>query len=361
MKKSYIVAHMTVILLIAVYLIIIISTGKQFQADAFPKPEKQSLLDGTWADEIENFLDENLGFHDMLFQLKSRTDLMIGEKMIQGVYITDERLMEKQFSTGNGSAEQINAFHEKYYLPTYFILVPSASAIYESSLPANAISSNQEKQIKNIYSDTGTGIRCVDAYHILKSLEDSYIYYRTDSHWTSYGAYYVYQSAIQKMGFIPVSYQKYVISHLRTDFRGDLYQKTLYHEVKPDVLDCYTYEEGSKVTRVQAGYQDGTIERRSDIYDKSALESDNMYQFYLGKPCKYMKIRTDLNNDKKLLLYKDDFGDCMIPFLLQHYSEICVVNLEQTGNQFEDVVNPADYTQVMFLCSVRNWQEIFES
>lgn len=347
-------AHMTVILLFAVYLTVLIGTIRIFNHTEFPVPSSQ------FAEELEEYLRQNLGFHDVLFQLKSRSDLMIGEKMIQGVYITDERLIEKQFSYQESNADPVNDFYQKYAIPTYLILVPSASEIYESTLPANALNTNQEKLIKAVYADTETGIRCVDAYHILSSLKDSYIYYRTDSHWTSYGAYYVYQSAIQKMGFTPVSYQNYVISHLSTDFRGDLYQKTLYDTVKSDVLDCYTYEKGSKITDVQMIFQNGTIRRRSDIYDKSALESEDMYRFYTGEPCQKMIIRTDLDNDKKLLLYKDDYADCMIPFLVQHYSEICVINLKQTGCEFQSVTDPSEYTQAMFLCSVRNWQDIFQ-
>ena len=357
-KQNY-TANLTVILILTVYLTVLTGTVRIFKYAEFPEINMQSFLNGQFSEEFENYLRKNLGFHDVLFQIKSQTDLMIGEKMIQGVYITEERLIEKQFSHNESSAEAVNAFYQEYTIPTYLVLIPSASEIYESMLPANALNTNQEKLIKAVYADTETGVRCVDAYHILSSLKDSYIYYRTDSHWTCYGAYYVYQSAIQKMGFTPVSYQNYVISHLSTDFRGDLYQKTLYDDIKSDVLDCYTYEKGSEITDIQAEYQDGRQERRSDIYDKTALESENMYQFYLGKPCAYMKIRTDLNNDKKLLLYKDDFGDCMIPFLLQHYSEICVVNLEQTGRNFQDIVNPEEYTQAMFLCSMKKWQEIF--
>ncbi|MBR0485536.1 MAG: hypothetical protein IJJ69_12320 [Oscillospiraceae bacterium] len=359
-KKQHKSAHRTMLLIILVYLTIIIGTVRNFKLSEFPVPEKQTLLNGTWTGELETFLKQNLGFHDMLFQFKSQTDLIIGEKMIQGVYITDERLIEKQVSAEAGNAGILNHFYQEYHIPTYLVLVPSASEIYESTLPANALNANQEKMIKSIYSDTETGIRCVDAYHILSSLKESYIYYRTDSHWTSYGAYYIYQSAIQKMGFTPVSYQKYVISHLSTDFRGDLYQKTLYDGIKPDVLDCYTYEKGSEIKDIRVRYQDGTIEKRSVLYDKSALETDEMYRFYLGEPCQRMIIRTNLDNGKKLLLYKDDFGDCIIPFLLQHYSEICIVNLEQTGNQFQDVAEPSDYTQAMFLCSVKKWQEIFQ-
>ena len=296
-KKNQKIARQTVLLLTVIYAVMMIHTV--YEAENFPTI--RNLFSSDWSDSVESWLKQNLGFHDVLFQLKSRTDLMIGEKVIQGIYITDERLIEKQSSDEALNISLVNDFYQIYGLPTYLILVPSASEIYEESLPANAISVNQKNMIKAAYADTETGIRCVDAYHILMSLKDSYIYYRTDSHWTSCGAYYVYQSAIQKMGFTPVSYQNYVISHLSTDFRGDLYQKTLYDKVKSDVLDCYTYEKGSKITDVQMTYQDGTIKRRSDIYDRNALESDAMYQFYMGEPCQKMIIKTNLYNDKRRL------------------------------------------------------------
>ena len=342
MKKQYGLAYLTVIFLIVIYGVIMGETVKNFQ-----KAECSAIT--------EENLKQNLGFHDKLFQLKSRTDLIIGEKMIQGVYITKERLLEKQFSETGGNAEKLNQFYEKYHIPVYLVLVPSATAIYESNLPANALNVNQEELIKSVYAGTGTGIRCIDAYAVLRSLKENYIYYRTDSHWTSYGAYHVYQSAIQKMGFTPVSYQKYVISHLSTEFRGNLYQKTLYDAVKPDVLDCYTNETGSKITEILA-YDGEKVEKREELHDTEALKTENMYEFYLGKPCEKLIIRTDLDNDKKLLLYQDSYGDCMLPFLLQHYHEICVVNLEKMNCS---EIHPEEYTQVMVLSSISTWQKVF--
>ena len=58
-------------------------------------------------------------------------------------------------------------------------------------------------------------------------------------------------------------------------------------------------------------------------------------------------IRTNLNNQKKLLLFKDDYADCMVPFLLQHYSEICILDVTQMEHGLADV---SDYTQVLILC-----------
>ncbi|MBE6851649.1 MAG: hypothetical protein E7504_08005 [Ruminococcus sp.] len=350
----------TVLMVVIVYAAVLLNTGLR----GFPKPTMQTLVNGAWSAQVESFLEEKIGFHDSLFRLKSQIDLLIGERLIQDVYITDDMLLEKlgsepTVSTAD-SVNVLNQFYEKYRIPTYLILVPSASEIYEDLLPANAVKENQQKQISEIYTGVMTGIRYVDAYNILSSLKEEYVYYRTDTHWTSYGAYAVYQSAIRKMGFTAVPYNRYVVSHLSTDFRGDLYERTLYDDVKADVLDCYTYENGGKAVSVTAYYADGTEEDRgTQLYAHSRLESGNMYEFYLGRPCAMLKIRTDLENDKRLLIYKDDFANCMIPFLLQHYSEICIVDLEQSIGISDRLANPEEFTQVLFLSSMESWENVW--
>ena len=69
-------------------------------------------------------------------------------------------------------------------------------------------------------------IRKTDAYYILEAESNDYIYYRTFPYWTSYGAYSVYRSVIQKLGFVPISYDHYTVSHVKSDARGALYQAT---------------------------------------------------------------------------------------------------------------------------------------
>lgn len=347
-----------------VYLLILGGTLRAFRAEDFPKPSLYSLVNGEWAQELETYLGEHIGFHDALFRVKSQADQLLGEKMIRGVYVSDEMLLEKTASEEKLSpellADPVNRFYEETQLPTLLVLVPSAAEIYKEQLPANAPNADQKGRIQSVYAATMTGVRTVDACNVLSSLKNNYIYYRTDSRWTSFGAYYVYQSAIQKMGFSSLPYDRYVISHLSTDFRGDLYEQTLYEGVRADVLDCYTLEGGAKVTGVTAWYPDGTSEERRSLYSMAALESGDMYRFYLGAPCERLVIRTNLDNGKKLLVFQDDYGDCMIPFLLQHYSEICIVNLNRTQTMLKDI-EPEAYTQALFLCSMRNWERIAET
>lgn len=358
MKRRYYLC--TVILVLAIWIAILVRTDLR----NFPQPTGKTLLDGSWAQRAETYLSECIGFHDTLFRFKTQIDLFIGEKLIRDVYVTDDMLLEKITAQESinipASASVLNQFYEKYQIPTCFILVPSASEIYEERLPANAVKEEQETLIREIYANVRTGIRCVDAHNILSSQKEEYIYYRTDTRWTSYGAYCVYQSAIQKMGFTAVPYNRYVISHMSTDFKGDLYQRTLYDGVQADVLDCYNYESGGAILRITAHHADGSAEERTpSLYDMSALQTPEMYDFYLGEPCAVLRIQTDLENGKKLLIYKDDFADCMIPFLMQHYSEICIIDLEQSTEISMRMADPSEFTQVLFLCSMEGWSELW--
>ncbi len=349
-----------VIMIVLVYVAVLVNTGFH----SFPLPTMKTLSNGEWGTQVEEFLEEEIGFHDSMFRLKAQIDLIFGEKSIRDVYITDEMLLEKLDSqnavTIPQSAVLLNKFYEKYHIPTYFILIPSSSEIYEDQLPINAVKDNQRQLISETYSALSTGIRYVDACSILSSLKEEYIYYRTDTHWTSYGAYAVYQSAIHKMGFTAIPYNRYVVSHVRTDFRGDLYKNTLYNDIKPDVLDRYTYENGARIVSITAHYADGTTEDRgTSLYDEAALDSENMYRFYLGAPSVMLEIRTDLENDKRLLIYKDDFAECMIPFLIQHYSEICVVDLNESMDVTQRLADPAKFTQILFLSSMESWEKLW--
>ena len=347
--------------ILLIYLVILAGTVMRFDLQRFPRPTTRSLLNGSYASAVEQYLTEQLGFHDTLFRIKSETDLFLGEKMIQGVYITEDMLLEKrygeEFSTPESLAAPVNRFYENSGIPTFLLLVPSASTIYEARLPANAVNSGEVQRIKETYSATETGVRCVDASHVLTSLSSDYIYYRTDTHWTCFGAFSVYQSTMQKMGFTPVPFQRYVITHLSPDFRGDLYARTLYSEVRPDLLDCYYYERGSSIMSVTAYYADGSVqERGNSLYDYAALQSHEMYRFYLGTPCQKLVIRTNVESGKKLLLFKDDFADCMVPFLAQHFSEICIIDLTQTAPSQLLEMDCTSYTQALFLCSMKNWE-----
>lgn len=93
----------------------------------------------------------------------------------------------------------------------------------------------------------------------------------------------------------------------------------------------------------------GEPEQR-ELYQTQPDGTADLNTFYLGEPCEKLVIRTNLNNQKKLLLFKDDYADCMVPFLLQHYSEICILDVTQMEHGLSELADVSDYTQVLILC-----------
>ena len=245
-------------------------------------------------------------------------------------------------------AEIFDSFARNYDGMVYFAAIPTSAGVYGDVLPGHIVRQTESQQINALYYAMDSDIRKIDAYNILKMLKDNYIYYRNDTKWTSYGAYCVYKTVIQKLGFQPNSYDKYSIEHVTDNFRGNLYNRTLSRRPKADIMDIYEYHNGAEVTSCIVVRRDG-INAEGQIFDREKLETGDKYSMYLGDAVPIMRITTSANTDKKLLVIKDDFGDCFVPFLLQHYSEITVVDPSVMSGKLSDYVNADDYGQTLFL------------
>ncbi|WP_455530739.1 DHHW family protein, partial [Ruminococcus sp.] len=251
------------------------------------------------------------------------------------------------------SSDIFNRFAEKYDGTVYFAAIPSSSGVYGDLLQARGISRSDGQQISAFYDFLSSKIRKIDAYNILKMLNENYIYYRTDTKWTTYGAYCVYKTVIQKLGFLPALYDKYSISHITDNFRGNLYRKVLSAQIPPDIIDIYNYTDGAAVITCEKTTKSrNTIETERFDFDK--LDSSDMYSVFLGDPAPLIKIKTSVKNDKKLLVIKDSYANCFIPFLIQHYSEIAVVSPEDMQKELSEYVNVNDYGQTLFLFGIEN-------
>lgn len=222
--------------------------------------------------------------------------------------------------------------------------------IYSGELPKNAPVFNQKAFIEYMYNKLNSNVTTIDVYNSLYAVRDEYIYYRNDHHWTSYGAYCGYKTAIKKLGFSEISYNKYHIEHASNSFKGTLYSKTLYDKIIPDMVDLYNYENGAKVTSVEVN--DGMeVKEYDSIYFREYLKEKDKYLVYLGPNQPLIKIKTDVKNERKLLVIKDSYANTFIPFLTQHYSEITVLDLRYIRTSYNDIVNMDDYNQVLIIYS----------
>ena len=320
----------------------------------FPKFSIQSVRDKSFMNGFESYISDHFIGRIKWNELKVDTELLIGKKEINNIYITDNMLLEKlqepNYPEINKSVDAINNLAERFKNPEYYVLVaPTSAGIYLDKLPNNAPQVQQkEAVIDYIYGSLSDNITSIDVYNNLYASKDEYIYYRNDHHWTSLGAYYAYNTAIQKLGFTPIPYSKFNIEHASDDFKGTFYSKSLYNGIKADTIDIYTMDKSKGIQSMVVN--DGTSETTFDtLYDRSYLDTKDKYGTFLSENNPIVTVKTNIQNDKKILIIKDSYANSVVPFLAEHYSEITILDLRYIGITSENIVNINDYNQVLFL------------
>lgn len=319
----------------------------------FPKFSIEKVLDKSFMNGFETYISDHFINRIDWIELKVNLELAMGKNEINGIYITDDMLIEKleepNYEELDISIEAINSLTQKFENPQYFVMIaPTSAGIYTDKLPKYAPQINQKELIDYIYNGLSENVSSIDIYNSLSAVKDEYIYYRNDHHWTSLGAYYGYNTAIQKLGFTPISYDKFNIEHVSDSFKGTFYSKALYDNIKADTIDIYSLNSTSNIQYmvVDTGKEEITFDT---LYDRSYLSTKDKYAMFLSENNPKVTIKTNTKNDKKILIIKDSYANCFVPFLTEHYNEITLIDLRYVDVTSENIVNINDYTQVLFL------------
>ena len=228
---------------------------------------------------------------------------------------------------------------------TSVMLVPTASAVLSELVPAGAPEVDQEAMLAEA-AERIPGF--VDVSEALEAHTEEYIYYRTDHHWTSLGAFYAYQAW---RGGIPKreDYEERVLSE---QFLGTTYKKVL-RRTAPDVITAFWPRETGALTLT---YNLGD-EMRTDFYDPSFLGGRDEYSVFLGGNQALIRMETGVTNGKKLLLVKDSYANCFAQFLLTDYEEIWILDLRHWNSPAFAFTEEQGITDVLVLYNLKGFAE----
>lgn len=316
----------------------------------FPVPTPKTVEDKSFMSAFEKFFADHFVLREKWIQLKNQMEIITNKKEINGVYLTKKRLIEHQELNKDvitQNTEAMNSFAEKYKKPTFLMIVPTAESIYTDQLPFMAPYFDQKKVIDNIYAASNKNLTCIDVFTPLLSAKNQYIYYNTDHHWTSLGAYLGYFSSAKPLGFSHNEIDKFNVEHASHDFKGTLYSKTLYEKCPPDTIDLYHLSTGEPQVTVTVNSGQKSSEHQS-IFFRNYLDKKDKYNTFLGQnePC--VSIKTNVANQKKLLIIKDSYAHSMVQFYMYHYSDITLVDLRYV-NKLSNYVSVDNYDQILFV------------
>ena len=328
----------------------------------FPVVNAGKYFSGDLTDGLEDYLCDHFFMRETLVRTNNTMELIAGRNEVNGIYVLDDRLVEHieepDEDVDRRSVESINSFTESFGKPVFFMMVPTQAEIYRDELPHGAPDPDQKEYIDNITSRL-TNITPIDVYSVLKGQSSEYIYYRTDHHWTTKGAYGAYQTAARKMGYeyLPESY--FDRFHSATDFRGTFYSKTLCGNIEPDTIDIYLPSD--RETRAEPKvlvYKELSAEPEvhQGMYFYEYLEKKDKYSVFFGTNQPMVTVRSDAPGGR-LLVLKDSYAHSLIPFLAEHYSEITMLDTRYIQVPVNEITDPAEYDQALMVYNVSTFMD----
>ncbi len=313
----------------------------------------KNLTDGKFMTDAEEYVSDHLVGRDLWVAMKAWCERLSGKQENNGVYFGSEetlinRLDQPDQAQLDQNMEYLDRLVSNVDVPVYFGLIPSSASIWADRLPAGAPSADEQAIINRLYAKTRA--ETVGLYTALSSHAGEDIYYRTDHHWTSLGAYYGYTALMETMGLEPVSLGSLTPTTVTEDFNGTIFSTSGVRWVRPDSIQTYIPDEGLEVTF----YPDGKPVQGS-LYVPEYLEKKDKYSYFLGGVQPLCTIKTANSGAPKVLLIRDSYSDSLAPFLTENFSEIHLWDLRYNAKSLKEYIEENHIDNVVVLYSISNF------
>ena len=310
---------------------------------------------------LENFISDQIPEREKLITLRSVAKELTGIKDIEGAYIGKDGYYLEKITNEDVSEEQlknniryINTFFNKNKeLKSYVMLIPGSGNILTDKLPkyADVYDYNYYEKIaeKEFTNNADNNTQIVNTYDALKKLSKDYIYYKTDHHWTTKGAFIAYNEFCKAAGIEGEPYENLGIKNVTDKFYGTLYSKVLDKKKKGDSIEI-----AENIPRCNVMING----KKSEIYHMDKLKEKDKYQVFFGGNYGVVSIENnEANNDKNLLIIKDSYANSFTPFLLKDYKTITIVDYRYFSGNLQSIVESYNITDVLVLYVMSNFMK----
>ena len=361
MKKG-IITTVSFLLFIAVFSLgTFLTPSREFSENenrplaSFPNINAESVSSGKAQSELNTYVSDQLVFRDFLVSLKSSVEKAAGMRESGGVYFAQDGYYIKKLSEQSvddnvflKNLNAVNTFFEnnkklgKSHIT--FLLSPTAGGILGDKLPAGTDYFDQKSRIETAQNSikNGTFVELYDDF--LKT--DESIYYKTDHHWTTRGAYLAYVNYCKALNKEPKKYKSEVFSE---DFRGTLYSKAPYFGAEYDTVELFKLQNEDDLTL----FIDGD---KADfpIYDLSKADAKDKYTVFFGG--NYPQMRIESKSGKgNLLVIKDSYANSFLPFIAEDFGSITVVDPRYCQTPISQIVKDNEITDILLLYNIESF------
>lgn len=335
---------------------VVFSENENRYLQGVPRLTADTVLSGDFAEDAENYLTDQIVFRERWVSGKSRMEAALGIRDMNGVYLCkDGRLAEKitdadfNWRQYRRNLQQISLLAETLQeedIPMDVMIVPTAAYVCREVLPNHAVRFDENKAFTQ--AEVLLGESLIDLRLPMTGEDKLEMFFRTDHHWSSYGTFTGYCTYRKKLGKADSrTYEDISREVLSENFYGTLYSKVLLSELEPDTIEIPKRALDAEYTVMTDGEMHGSL------FFREFLDKKDKYAVYFGG--NYAKVDITMENGKgqeDLLIIKDSFANAFVPYLLNDYGYITMVD---TRFYREDISQLAkEYDRVLVLYGMAN-------
>ena len=322
-----------------------------------PQFSAESLFDGSYTSKYQEYVRDQSPFRNTFVALRNYCEATIGKKEINNVLLAKDDYYIEDHSRENYESEiadtNLNALksfcsrYEKSLGDSHVsaMIVPTAQSVLTNKFKTGMYAYNQNEYLTKIKEEIGKNIY-IDTYNMLKEHSTENIYYKTDHHWTTYGAYLAYNCWAKQKNIEGYSLEDIDKKEVSKEFYGTINSK-LNMKMKADTILQYTvknvdftvdYNMGANVT--------------DTFFFKEYLQEKDKYSYFLGGNPGLVDITSTNKNNRKLLIIKDSYANCITPVYAANFEKTYVVDLRFFNMSIDGFIEENQITDILVLYNV---------
>lgn len=322
---------------------------KRYLKDA-PKLTWQTLSSGAFGEELEEYLADRMPGRNFFVGLNAYFDRLTGRQVTKEIYTADGgRLVEAPVKWNAGNVEKnmraINAFADAIGQPLDLMLVPSAGWAAQNCVTCLADPYTDRQMIASVYDAAGEGIRTVDLCDVFDGRAD--LYFKTDHHWNSRGAFTGYKAYMQHLGRDHRPEDAFTVGQYGP-FRGSTYSRSALWLTPAEELELWLGSDGLTVTNGESG------EVHNGVFYWERLEEADKYTVNLDGNHSIVRIDNP-NGEGKLLVIRDSYSNSLGTFLAESYETVVLVDLRYYKGAVSELCAAEGFDNVLVCYSIGNF------
>ncbi len=325
---------------------------KRYLAES-PQLTWETLLSGEFGQDVETYLADHIPGRDFFVGLASYYDLFSGRQVTKDVYTAEgDRLVEAPVVWNPSAAEKnmkaINAFAEAIGRPVDLMLVPSAGFILQDTVQGLKDPYADDQIISDIYAMAGENVTCRDLVGVFANAENRQaLYYRTDHHWTSFGAYTAYSAYMQMVDRTALGEDAF-LKESYGGFYGSNYSRSGLWLTPGENVELWKTDTKFAVTNGESdAVHDG-------LFYPERLEELDKYTVYLDGNHSTVRIENP-EGKGKLLVIRDSYANCLGTFLANSYETVVMIDLRYYKKPVSELLATEEFEDVLVCYSLGNF------